>query len=194
MANDDKRELGRLRPPLIPRDEPKRSRDSRDSFPALTDDDRELLQRVLRTAQEAISESKAAAEREANARIALEGHVKAELGDVKQDIVELKTAVSELRGLGGDIRGLRGDISTLNTNVMQNLAADAVRERALGELRLEMSALSHSEGHAAGKKAGALWGALSGLAPMILALTLWVVAALVSLLTGRPLPHLPGEH
>jgi hypothetical protein len=198
--SDDKRQIGRMRPPPVPRIDaseppivPKRPGSS-DSFPALTDSDRDLLNNVLRLSKDALEESRLNGEREARERIALEGQMKARFSDVETELAELKSAVSELRGLGGDIRGLRGDISTLNTNVMNNLAADAIRERALGELRVEMAGLSHKEGHDAGKKAGALWGALSGLAPLILALGLWVVAALLSLATGKPLPHLPGEH
>ena len=197
MPNDrpPKPPLG-LTPPRAPkfdeRKEPESHRRSADSFGPLNDDDRELLQRVLVTAQTAIDESRAAREAAAADVSTLEGKFTVFKGEASEKFAELEGAVSELRGIGGDIKGLRGDFSTLNASVMQNLNMDAVRDERTRALENKVAAIAIDEGRSAGKSAGARWGVVGGLSPAVVGLLVWIIAALIAAFQGRPAPAFPG--
>lgn len=159
-----------------------------DSFPALDENDRYLLQNVLRTAQSAIEAAKEAAEREARERITLEGKLKAKISEVEEDVKQLEGAITELRGVSGDLRNLNGSINTLNSNVMEVLRHDSDQERRMGEMKLEMERAAHREG----SKAGAKWGSISAAAISVLTGVVYLVMYVLSVAKGAEPPKPPA--
>lgn len=169
-----------------------------DAVNALTDSERDLMQSVLLTARNALAASKAASEREERERANLEGRLLARFDDqdarideVKKVVSEMRILLGEVRGSAGDLRGLRGDVATLNAHVMQNLAADAARERTVGELKLQVEMQAARAGHDAGKTSGIKWGALTSGAVTVLTTLAYLIAYLASLSSGAPPPPKP---
>lgn len=168
----------------------------RDSNGSLDDNDRELLNRVLVTAKQAIEGSKAdreqmqrAIESEARERASLEGKMVSRFSDYDVSIANLKEDVGELKGLRGDIGGLRGDISGLTAAVTSNLAEDARRERDHGALVIRVDAIANEVGREAGKKSGGRWGFVSGLSgPLAIGFLVWLISAIVAVARGKDLP------
>lgn len=171
----------------------------RDSIGALDENDRALMTRVLRTAQQALSDGEArAAEMQAalvaeqTERAKLEGKMVSRFSDYDLQIGNIREDVSELRGLRGDISGLRGDISGLTSAVTSNLAEDARRERDHAALVIKVEALAHDVGRDAGKKAGGRWGFLGGISgPIAIAFVIWVISAIAAVARGKDLPPIP---
>lgn len=171
--------------------------DRRDSIGALDDNDRALLNRVLVTAQTAITASKEAVEAERRERIALEGKIVSRFSDYDTKLEAVAADVTELKGLSGDIRGLRGDISSLNSDVRQNLNMDAIRDQKTATLELKVQQIASDEGRDAGKSAArkpaAIWGAFSGTAgPLVLAFVIWLITTIVYATQGKPPPAFPS--
>jgi hypothetical protein len=176
-----------------------RREDRRDSIGALDDNDRELLNRVLKTAQKALTDSEARAKEaqeaianEARERSALEGKIISRFSDYDVQFTNIKEDVGELKGLRGDISGLRGDISGLTSAVTANLAEDARRERDHGALVIRVEALANDVGREAGKKSGGKWGFLGGVSgPIAIAFVIWLITAIVNVFRGKDLPPIP---
>ena len=207
MARDDEnkprsplRTSPGLNPPRHPAAEPEQTpppgrftvQERRDSFPAFDANDRMLLENVLRTAKQALDESRAAAQREERERTALEGKMTARIGDLEAEVAEIRAAVAEMRGISGDVRGLRGDIATLNGTVMANLAADATRERRMGELELKVERIGHDAGRDAGKSSGARWGTIAGAIVSVISGIVYLIAYVTSLHDGAEPPKPPA--
>ncbi len=180
------------------------TRRERDSIGALDDNDRALMNRVLRTAQQALkdgearnAEMQAAIVNEQAERAKLEGKVLSRFSDYDVQITNLKEDVGELKGLRGDISGLRGDISGLTSAVTANLAEDARRERDHSALVVRVEALANDigreSGKAAGGKAGRWWGLLTGTSgPIVFAFLIWLITTIVNTVSGKPPPPMPS--
>jgi tetrahydromethanopterin S-methyltransferase subunit G len=175
----------------------------RDSFPALSDTDRALLNRVLSTAQQALTASREAAEAEARARANLEGKLLGRVGEVEERVEkveeimgELRSNIAELRGIGGDLKGLRGDFSGLSTVVMQSIRTDAELERRFGELALKLEMQTNNTAQHAGKSSGAKWGAILGSVVSVaasLVTIIYLIAYVGALYRNSPPPNAPSS-
>jgi len=181
-----------------------RREERHDSIGALDDNDRALLNRVLVTAQKALTDSETRAKeareaiaQEARERVALEGKIIGRFSDYDVQIANIKEDVGELKGLRGDIGGLRGDISGLTSAVTANLAEDARRERDHSALVIRVEALANEQGRESGKAAGAksgrLWGLLTGTSgPIVFAFLIWLITTIVNAASGKPPPPMPS--
>lgn len=165
---------------------PRKSSQSYDSFPALTDNDRALMNNVLKAAMEASEQVK-----QSNTS---HGKLLVRLGDHDEAITAIREEIVALKETHADLRALQTDIRTLNKNVMANLREDAQRERMMGELKLEMTKLSAEAGRDAGRSAGRKSGVKVATLISGFATILWLIVWIWAVATGRPPPELPEPH
>lgn len=156
--------------------------ESRDDFPAVTADERGMLDEVLRVAKRTEEIAKRTADDFAE-HVALEFDRESEslrrLREHDEEIRWIKDSIKRIDDAFEEVRGVRKDIRTLNANVMRNLSDDASREREIGELKAEVASIAKTAGRKAGLSAGGIVSALF--------LAAWIIAALL----GVDPPSLP---